>query len=195
MGLRNTQPGNARLLFTGRFRFLPLLELWHAASPWALPVLSDSSSLQALVPSVDMTTARNSWDDRSGSKSPRASTIPGEQEAAKARNSWDDRSGPKSPRASTIPGEQEAAKAAVVDEAALLAEEFCAALLLLCFSAASPPIASFLSGVWRAPPPLGRGLYRRLHHAARPFLMGSRQLRLQLAEAQERTSIGCSVRD
>ena len=38
------------------------------------------------------------------------------------------RSGPNSPRAaSTIPGEQEAAKAAVVDEAALLAEDLCAA--------------------------------------------------------------------
>ena len=47
---------------------------------------------------------------------------------ATTRHKWGDRSGPSSPRAaSTISGEQKAAKAAVVDEAALLAEDLCAA--------------------------------------------------------------------
>ena len=47
---------------------------------------------------------------------------------ATTRSSWGDCSGPNSPHAaSPIPGEQEAAKAAVVDEAALLAEDLCAA--------------------------------------------------------------------
>ena len=98
---------------------------------------------------------------------------------------------PKSPRAaSTIPGEQEAAKAAVVDEAALLAEDLCAVSPQ--HSADRFPAdrfvpqwlsaGSFASGSRSASAPPSR------RSPVSDGELAALQLRLQLAEAQERTS-------
>ena len=110
---------------------------------------------------------------------------------ATTRNSWGNRSGPNSPRsASTFPGEQEAAKAAVLDEAALLAEDLCTASPQ---HGADRFSADRLVPQWRSAGSFASGSRSASAPPSRrsPVSDGelaALQLRLQLAEAQERTS-------
>ena len=110
---------------------------------------------------------------------------------ATIRNSWGNRSSPDSPHtASSIPGEQEAAKAAVVDEVALLSEDLCAASLQQGANRFSADrfvpqwrlAGSFASGSRSASAPPSRRL------PVSDGELAALQIRLQLTEAQERTS-------
>ena len=93
----HSPPGSARLLS----RFPDSCSCGTRRLRVLFQFILGSAALQATIPSVNMATTCSKWGGRSGPNSPRA--------------------------ASTIPGEQEAAKAAVVDEAALLAEDLCSA--------------------------------------------------------------------